>query len=45
MDTIGTTIETSIRIMSRWRKEDLVRTEKNGFVILDRRALEAVAAT
>jgi hypothetical protein len=31
--------------MSRWGKEDLVRTEKNGFVILDRRALEAVAAT
>lgn len=44
-DMIGTTIETSIRIMSRWGKEDLVRTEKDGFVIVDRRALEAVAVT
>jgi CRP/FNR family transcriptional regulator len=42
-DMIGTTIETSIRIMSRWGKEDIVRTEKDGFTILDRPALEAVA--
>src|SRR6185295_12881885 len=44
-DMIGTTIETSIRIMSRWRKENLVRTEKDGFLVLDRSALEAVAMT
>jgi CRP-like cAMP-binding protein len=43
-DMIGTTIETSIRIMSRWGKEDVVRTEKNGFVVLDRSALEAIAS-
>ncbi|HEY7287395.1 MAG TPA: Crp/Fnr family transcriptional regulator [Vicinamibacterales bacterium] len=42
-DMIGTTIETSIRIMSRWGKEDIVRTEKDGFTILDRPSLEAVA--
>ena len=42
-DMIGTTIETSIRIMSRWGKDDVVRTEKDGFVIADRAALETVA--
>jgi len=42
-DMIGTTIETSIRIMSRWGKENVVRTEKDGFVIVDRSALESVA--
>jgi CRP-like cAMP-binding protein len=43
-DMTGTTIETGIRIMSRWGKEEVVRTEKDGFVILDRRTLEATAA-
>lgn len=43
-DMTGTTIETGIRIMSRWGKEDIVRTEKDGFVILDRGLLEATAA-
>jgi CRP/FNR family transcriptional regulator, nitrogen oxide reductase regulator len=42
-DMIGTTIETSIRIMSRWGKDGVVRTEKEGFVVVDRPALEAVA--
>lgn len=42
-DMTGTTIETCIRIMSRWGKQDVVRTEKDGFVILDRKALETVA--
>src|SRR5579872_4864135 len=32
-DMTGTTIETSIRIMSRWGKDDVVRTEKDGFVL------------
>src|SRR3954464_15343627 len=40
-DMTGTTIETGIRIMSRWGKEEIVRTEKDGFVVLDRRTLEA----
>ena len=43
-DMIGTTIETCIRIMSRWGKDGVVRTDKDGFVIVDRAALEAVAA-
>ena len=38
----GTTIETAIRIMSRWSKQGLVRTEKGGFVIPDLAALAAV---
>ncbi|MBI3492570.1 MAG: Crp/Fnr family transcriptional regulator [Acidobacteria bacterium] len=42
-DMIGTTIETSIRIMSRWGKEDIVRTDKDGFLVVDRAALESVA--
>jgi CRP-like cAMP-binding protein len=43
-DMTGTTIETCIRIMSRWNKDDIVRTEKDGFVVLDRGALERLAA-
>lgn len=43
-DMTGTTIETCIRIMSRWGKEDIVRTEKEGFVVLDKAALAAIGA-
>lgn len=43
-DMTGTTIETGIRIMSRWGKQEIVRTEKDGFVVLDRQSLEATAA-
>jgi CRP/FNR family transcriptional regulator len=42
-DLTGTTIETCIRIMSRWGKEGMVRTEKDGFVLVDRPALEKLA--
>lgn len=42
-DMTGTTIETAIRIMSRWGKDEIVRTEKDGFTILDRRALDITA--
>jgi CRP/FNR family transcriptional regulator, nitrogen oxide reductase regulator len=42
-DMTGTTIETSIRIMSRWGKDEVVRTDKDGFTIVDRSALETVA--
>jgi CRP/FNR family transcriptional regulator len=42
-DMTGTTIETCIRIMSRWGKQDTVRTEKDGFVVVDRKALEVLA--
>jgi CRP/FNR family transcriptional regulator len=43
-DLTGTTIETAIRTMSRWGKDGVIRTEKDGFVILDREALEASTA-
>lgn len=34
-DLIGTTLETAIRLMSRWQKEEIVLTEKDGFLIPD----------
>ena len=43
-DMTGTTIETCIRIMSRWNKDDIVRTEKDGFVILAAPVLARIAA-
>ncbi len=42
-DLIGTTIETCIRIMSRWGKEGVVATSVDGFTILDPAALERLA--
>lgn len=42
-DLTGTTIETCIRIMSRWGKEGIVRTDKEGFTLLDRSTLEAIS--
>lgn len=42
-DLMGTTVETSIRIMSRWGKEGVVRTEKSGFLVTDRKVLEQVS--
>ena len=44
-DMTGTTIETCIRIMSRWHKDDVVRTEKDGFVVLDSAELDRIAAS
>ena len=44
-DLTGTTIETCIRVMSRWGKDEIVRTEKDGFVLLDKAALEELAAS
>jgi CRP/FNR family transcriptional regulator len=38
-DLIGTTLETAIRLMSRWQKEGLVLTEKAGFAVPDVAAL------
>ncbi len=43
-DLLGTTLETAIRLMSRWQKEDLVRTDKNGFEIPSLDALREVTA-
>jgi CRP-like cAMP-binding protein len=39
-DLTGTTIETCIRIMSRWGKEGIIATEPDGFLVRDQRALE-----
>src|SRR5262245_24501676 len=44
-DLTGTTIETAIRIMSRWGKQRTVLTEKDGFLLLDAAALEDLSAT
>lgn len=43
-DMTGTTIETAIRIMSRWGKQGVVHTDKDGFVVIDRARLDAIAA-
>ncbi len=40
-DLIGTTLETAIRLMSRWQKEAVVLTEKDGFLIPDPAALRS----
>ena len=42
-DMTGTTIETSIRIMSRWGKQRIVLTERDGFLVLNRPELETLA--
>ena len=44
-DLTGTTIETCIRIMSRWNKDDIVHTEKDGFIVLNRAELTSIATT
>ncbi|NLN62863.1 MAG: Crp/Fnr family transcriptional regulator [Myxococcales bacterium] len=43
-DLVGTTVETAIRVMSRWRKLKIVDNDRTGLVILDRTSLENVAA-
>jgi CRP/FNR family transcriptional regulator len=43
-DFTGTTLETAIRIMSRWGKEGLVLTEKEGFLIANPAALERLVS-
>lgn len=42
-DLVGTTIETTIRVMSRWQKDDVLLTERDGFRVVDRSALESLA--
>lgn len=42
-DLLGTTIETAIRVMSRWQKDGLVDTEKAGFLIRDLAVLRAIS--
>ena len=42
-DMTGTTVETAIRVMSRFRKQGLITTEHGRIVILDSEGLRAVA--
>jgi CRP/FNR family transcriptional regulator len=42
-DLIGTTIETTIRVMSRWHKDDVIATERDGFLVLDRKTLQELS--
>ena len=42
-DMTGTTIETCIRLMSRWKSESLVDTTGDGFLLRDRAALELIS--
>lgn len=44
-DLAGTTIETTIRVMSRWNRESLVLTEKEGFLIPRPDALAELVAS
>jgi CRP/FNR family transcriptional regulator, nitrogen oxide reductase regulator len=43
-DMTGTTIETCIRIMSRWGKDNVLATERDGFLLQNRRVLEGLSA-
>ena len=38
-DLLGTTLETTIRLMSRWQKENVVLTERDGFLVADMRSV------
>jgi CRP-like cAMP-binding protein len=42
-DLTGTTIETAIRVMSRWGKDGVIETRRDGFVLFDRPLLEDLA--
>jgi CRP/FNR family transcriptional regulator len=41
-DLLGTTLETTIRLMSRWQKEHVLLTERDGFVVAKAESLRAV---
>lgn len=42
-DLTATTLETAIRVMSRWGREGVVTTRRDGFLLLDRSGLEELA--
>jgi CRP/FNR family transcriptional regulator len=42
-DLCATTLETAIRVMTRLARDEVLRTESAGFLIKDRRRLEAIA--
>lgn len=39
-DLSGTTLETTIRVMSRWSKDGVIDTRSDGFLVRDREALQ-----
>ena len=43
-DMTGTRIETCIRIMSRWGKDGFLKTQHDGFLLLNRARLENLAS-
>jgi CRP-like cAMP-binding protein len=43
-ESVGTTVETAIRVMSRWNREGLLLTERERFVIPDRERLRQAAS-
>jgi CRP/FNR family transcriptional regulator len=44
-DLTGTTVETAIRIMSRWHKDGVLHTERDGFLVTDCQALEDASSS
>jgi CRP/FNR family transcriptional regulator len=42
-DLAGTTVETAIRVLSRWRRAEIVRTAGGHLVVVDAAALEVLA--
>jgi hypothetical protein len=40
----GTTVESTIRTMSRWQKDGLIQTEHQFITILEERKLTSIAA-
>ena len=44
-DMVGCTLETAIRVLSRWQKEGLIKTEEGLITILDRAGLQRVLQT
>lgn len=44
-DMTGTTVETAIRVMSKFRRSDLIRTRRGKVVLVDLEALQEIAET
>jgi CRP-like cAMP-binding protein len=42
-DLVCATIETCIRIMSRWGKRNIITTSKDGFLVINREILQVLA--
>ena len=43
-ESVGTTVESAIRVMSRWNREGVLVTGRDRFVIPDRERLKAAAS-